>query len=139
MVQTSTKYDKHFSIFRYLMMLVVFHCYFCFLVESPGSVFYNLNRNDGRQAVLNMLFACLPVVSLLLIWVCIFGVLFWIFDVIPQKAHTKRPWSCICGEIWDSVWWSFVTLATVGWEILMNLHFGSIFIVFHNLFVVLID
>uniref|UniRef100_A0A7M5V348 Potassium channel domain-containing protein n=1 Tax=Clytia hemisphaerica TaxID=252671 RepID=A0A7M5V348_9CNID len=85
------------------------------LVESPGAVFYNLNRQETRKAVVNMIMASLPAVALLLVWVCVFGVLFWICDIIPQRAILNRSFRVKCGEIWDSVWWSFVTLATVGY------------------------
>ena len=84
-------------------------------VESPGAVFYSLNRQETRKAVMNMLVASVPAVALLLVWVCIFGLLFWIVDILPQKAgDIDRTWRTKMGEIWDSIWWSFVTLATVG-------------------------
>lgn len=62
-----------------------------------------------------MLRTCLPSVLLLIVWVCTFGVVFWIVDILPQKAGQDRTLTQMCGEILESIWWAFVTLATVGY------------------------
>lgn len=64
--------------------------------------------------MVGMLWACLPYILMLSVWVCCFGVLFWIVDVIPTKSGQERTLRQMWGEICESIWWAFVTLATVG-------------------------
>lgn len=106
-----------YDILRVFLVLALFILLLLslFTVESPGSVFYNLNHSSTRRAVVNILVSCIPAVLLLLIWVCVFGTLFWIVDVIPKKAGEDRTLRHMVGELCESIWWAFVTLATVGW------------------------
>ena len=83
-------------------------------MESPGAVLFNLQRNSASEAIIHTFLASLPLVILLLLYVCIFGVIFWIVDTIPRKNGTSRSIKDMFDEICEGIWWAFVTLATVG-------------------------
>lgn len=83
-------------------------------MESPGAVLFNLERNSASEAIIHTFLASLPLVILLLLYVCIFGVIFWIIDTIPRQNGTSRSIKDMLDEIGEGIWWAFVTLATVG-------------------------
>lgn len=88
---------------------------FVSLVESPGSVLYNLRKGSAGTAIKKSIAASLPLVSLLIVWVINVGVAFWIAEILPQKYGEDRTFKEMLKELWEGIWWSFITLATVGY------------------------
>ena len=93
-------------------------------MESPGAVFYDFrgdNMNQGgirqiRQAFMSVL----PHLTILFIWVCTVGALFWVVDTIPNKDGEDRSVKEMFHEVFEAIWWAFITMATVGLVLLLH-------------------
>ena len=89
-------------------------CLVSLTVESPGAVLYNTGIKSAKRAIMNTIIASVPLVTALLVAVGIFGVTFWIAETVPKKRGEDRGLVVMLGEVFEGIWWAFITVATVG-------------------------
>lgn len=77
-------------------------------------IFYSFHDADAGIAIVQALMAAFPLAVIIVVLVCIFGVAFWILETIPTKAGDDRTAKQMLWEVFEGVWWAFITMATVG-------------------------